>query len=236
VPGDVLELFSQHPSHGPQVKLLETAHGSYIAGRRARVIAARLAEVVPAHASVLDVGCGDGEIAWLLNQLRPDLKLTGVDVLVREQTRVPVTHFDGRTLPFADDSFDVLTFVDVLHHCDRPVELLAEARRVARQAIVIKDHSMQGVLAEQTLRLMDGVGNRRYGVALPYNYLRPEQWSHAFNELGLSVEQQIDRLGLYPWPLSLAFDRRLHFLTRLGVPAKANVREAQELLVGAGIS
>ena len=185
------------------MKLLETAHGSYIAGRRARVIAARLAEVVPAHASVLDVGCGDGEIAWLLNQLRPDLRLTGVDVL---------------------------------HHCERPVELLAEARRVARQAIVIKDHSMQGVLAERTLRFMDGVGNRRYGVALPYNYLRPKDWSQAFNELGLTVEQQIDRLGLYPWPLSLAFDRRLHFLARLGVPAKANVREAQELLAGAGIS
>jgi SAM-dependent methyltransferase len=217
------------------VKLIETAHGSYVAGRRARVIAARLAEVVPAHATVLDVGCGDGEIAWLLNQRRPDLKLTGVDVLVREQTHVPVTPFDGRTLPFADDSFDVLTFIDVLHHCERPVELLAEARRVARQAIVIKDHSLQGVGAERTLRFMDGVGNRRYGVALPYNYLRPEQWSRAFDELGLCVEHRIERLGLYPWPLSLAFDRRLHFLARLGVPTKEHVREAQELLVGAGI-
>jgi SAM-dependent methyltransferase len=217
------------------MKLIEAAHGSYVAGRRARVIAARLAEVVPAHATVLDVGCGDGEIAWLLNQRRPDLKLTGVDVLVREQTHVPVTPFDGRTLPFADDSFDVLTFIDVLHHCERPIELLAEARRVARQAIVIKDHSLEGVLAERTLKFMDGVGNRRYGVALPYNYLRPDQWAAAFDELGLALEQRIDRLGLYPWPLSLAFDRRLHFLARLSVPTKASVREAQELLVGAGI-
>lgn len=217
------------------MKLLETAHGSYVAGRRARVIAARLAEVVPAHASVLDVGCGDGEIAWLLNQRRPDLRVTGVDVLVREHTRIPVTHFDGGALPFPDDSFDVVTFVDVLHHCDQPVELLAEARRVARQAIVIKDHSLQGVAAEYTLRFMDGVGNRRYGVALPYNYLRPEEWAKAFENLGLGVQQHIDRLGLYPWPFSMAFDRLLHFMVQLSVPAKANVRDAQELLEGAGI-
>jgi SAM-dependent methyltransferase len=234
--GDVFELLPKHPADGAKVKLIETVHGSYVAGRRARVIAACLAEVVPAHATVLDVGCGDGEIAWLLNQLRPDLKLTGVDVLVREQTRVPVTPFDGRTLPLADDSFDVLTFVDVLHHCECPLGLLAEARRVARQAIVIKDHSLQGALAERTLRFMDGVGNRRYGVALPYNYLRPDEWTAAFDELGLTVDRRIDRLGLYPWPLSLAFDRRLHFLARLAVPAKAAVREAHELLLGARIS
>ncbi len=217
------------------MKLLETAHGSYIAGRRARVIVERLAEVVPPHATVLDVGCGDGEIAWLLNRRRPDLQITGVDVLVREATRVPVQQFNGRTLPFVDDSFDVLTFVDVLHHCDRPLELLCEARRVARHAIIIKDHSLQGVVAEQTLRFMDGIGNRRYGVALPYNYLRPGEWAKAFDDLGLTVEQKFDRLSLYPWPLSLAFDRRLHFLARLGVPAKPNFREAQELLEAAGI-
>ena len=218
------------------MKLIETAHGSYVAGRRARLLAERLAEVVPAHATVLDVGCGDGEIAWLLNQRRPDLQVTGVDVLVRETTRVSVTHFDGAALPFPDDSFEVVTFVDVLHHCERPLELLAEARRVARQAIVIKDHALQGIAAERTLRFMDGVGNRRYGVALPYNYLRPDQWTKAFDELGLTVQRHIDRLGLYPWPFSLAFDRRLHFLVRLGVPTKANVRDAQEVLEGAGIS
>jgi SAM-dependent methyltransferase len=179
------------------------------------VIAARLAKLVPREASVLDIGCGDGEIAWLLQERRPDVTLRGVDVLVRERTQVPVEKFDGRTLPFADGSFDAVTFVDVLHHCERPVALLAEARRVARRAIVIKDHMLRGFGAQRTLRFMDGVGNRRYGVVLPYNYLRPGEWADAFASLELTVEQMDERLGLYPWPFSLAFDRRLHFMARL---------------------
>ena len=215
--------------------LIEKAHGSYVAGRRARMIAARLAEVTPMHASVLDVGCGDGEIAWLLGQSRPDLTLTGVDVLVRENTRVPVKAFDGRTLPFTDGSFDVVTFVDVLHHCEWPADLLREARRVARQAIIIKDHSLEGFAAERTLRFMDGVGNRRYGVALPYNYLRHDQWTAMFAELGLTVERRTERLGLYAWPFSLLFERRLHFLARLAVPPTTESAAAQELLEYAGI-
>jgi SAM-dependent methyltransferase len=191
---------------------------------------------MPQHANVLDVGCGDGEIACLLKQQRPDLSVTGVDVLVRPDTRVPVEPFDGRTLPFADDSFDVVLFVDVLHHCDWPLELLQEARRVARQSIVIKDHSLEGFAAGRTLRFMDGVGNRRHGVALPYNYWRPDQWNAAFAELGLMVELQLRQLHLYPWPLSLAFDRRLHFLARLRAPAKADASQSQDLLAAAGIS
>jgi SAM-dependent methyltransferase len=217
------------------VNFIETAHGSFVAGRRARVLAARLAEVMPLQATILDVGCGDGEIAWLLMQHRTDLKVTGVDVLVRPDTRVPVEPFDGRTFPFADDSFDVVSFVDVLHHCEQPLELLQEARRVARHSIVIKDHSLEGLAAGPTLRFMDGVGNRRYGVSLPYNYWRPDQWTAAFAELGLTVEQQFRRLRLYPCPLTLVFDRRLHFLARLRVAAKVDVSESQDLLAAAGI-
>lgn len=214
--------------------LLETAHGAYVAGRRARVIAARLADFVPVDADVLDVGCGDGVIAWLLAERRPDVCVTGVDVLVREDARVPVEPFDGHTLPFADDAFDVVQFIDVLHHCERPLELLAEARRVARTAVIIKDHALQGVLAERTLRLMDEVGNRRHGVALPYNYLRPEEWMRAFERTGLTVEQHVDRLGLYPWPLGAVFDRRLHFMMRLAVDKRPRVDRECELVEAVG--
>ncbi len=211
------------------MKLIERIHGRHIALRRARVLADHLAAMMPANASVLDVGCGDGEIAYLLGERRPDLQLFGVDVLVRPESRVPVAPFDGRTLPCDDQSYDVVSFVDVLHHCERPMGLLAEARRVARRAIVIKDHSLRGFAAGRTLRFMDGVGNRRHGVALPFNYWRNDEWARAFAELGLTVQQCIEQLGLYPWPLSLAFDRRLHFLAVL-MPTRvtggsANVRQ-----------
>lgn len=48
---------------------------------------------------------------------------------------------------------------------------LKEAARVARHCIVIKDHTVTGVLARPTLRLMDLVGNAPHDVVLTYNYL-----------------------------------------------------------------
>jgi SAM-dependent methyltransferase len=220
------------------VNLIEYAHGAFVASRRARAIADHLARVIPPHASVLDVGCGDGQLAALLLERRPDLTIAGVDVLVRDDTYIPVERFDGRRLPAGDGAYDVVMFVDVLHHCDNQLELLAEARRVARRAVVIKDHVLRGFAARQTLRFMDGVGNRRYGVSLPFNYWRAEQWSQAFASLDLAVEQQIDHLGLYPWPMSSFFDRKLHFLAVLqaeSVPCQTRVEsDADRRPVGSG--
>ena len=197
------------------MKWIETVHDRRVASRRARILSQHLAETMPSDATVLDVGCGDGEIAHQLSESRGDLTVTGVDVLVRDETLVPVTQFDGRELPFADSSFDVITFVDVLHHCDWPLDLLREACRVSRRWIVIKDHTLQGIAAQSTLRFMDWVGNHRHGVALPYNYWRWAQWRHAFQQLDLRLDLCRPSLGLYWWPFSCVFDRQLHFLARV---------------------
>ena len=42
---------------------------------------------------------------------------------------------------------------------------------MAKHGLVIKDHTVTGLLARPTLRLMDVVGNAPHGVALTYNYL-----------------------------------------------------------------
>ncbi len=152
------------------MNLIDRVHSDYIFGRRVGVLTRHLAELMPKDAKTLDVGCGDGTIAHLLMQSRPDLTISGIDVLVRPQTHIPVVQFDGRHIPYEDDSFDAVMFVDVLHHTEDPLVLLREAARVARSAIVIKDHTMNGWLAEPTLRLMDYVGNAQHGVVLPYNY------------------------------------------------------------------
>src|SRR5262245_22784366 len=99
---------------------------------------------------------------------RPDISIRVIDVLVRPNTQIPVDRFNGKHLPHADKSFDVVCFVDVLHHTNDPATLLREARRVARKLVVLKDHTMDGIFAYHTLRFMDWVGNAHHGVALPY--------------------------------------------------------------------
>jgi SAM-dependent methyltransferase len=178
-------------------------------------LAAHISRFIPPQSHVLDVGCGDGELAYCIKQTRPEIAVDGLDVLVRPSTKISVRQFDGCTLPFPNQSIDVVLLVDVLHHTRDPNVLLREASRVARNAIVLKDHCLAGFLAAPTLRLMDWVGNASYGISLPYNYWTEQQWRDSFRRLGLAVDQWHVSLRLYPWPASYVFDRSLHFIARL---------------------
>lgn len=202
------------------MSLLESIHESWVARRRVRILGETLAELIPAGARVLDVGCGDGRVSAAVQRSRPALDVRGIDVLVRPDAAIPVRPFDGERLPFEDRSFDAVMFVDVLHHAKAPLGLLREAARVTREVVVLKDHSLNGILAGATLRFMDRTGNRRHGVALTYNYWREDQWLSAFDEAGLAIEVRRSRLGLYRWPASLLFERGLHFIARLSVGSK----------------
>jgi SAM-dependent methyltransferase len=204
------------------MSLLERIHGGYAYGRRVEQLSRHLADVLPHAASVLDVGCGDGLVAQLVNQKRPDLLFTGIDVLVRPQTHIPVKQFDGSIVPYEDATFDAVMFVDVLHHTEDPLVLLREAARVSRSCIVLKDHTANGILANETLRFMDSVGNARHGVVLPYNYWTLQQWHQAFEALDLSVSSWKKDLALYPVPANWIFGRSLHFVARLGVKTQSS--------------
>jgi SAM-dependent methyltransferase len=192
-------------------------HQALVFGRRTRVLAERLSALLPPGASVLDVGCGDGTIASLILLHRPDISIRGIDVLIRPETKIPVDPFDGEHLPYGDKTFDVVSFIDVLHHTNDPTVLLKEAKRVARTTVALKDHTMDGILAYQTLRFMDWVGNASHGIALPYNYWPESRWRLTFDAIGLRIAQWQPQLGLYPFPASLIFERGLHFVAALGV-------------------
>ena len=196
-------------------RLHQHVHGKVVFDRRIEVLARTLADFIPANARVLDIGCGSGMLARRIMALRPDISIEGIDVLVRPGTEIPVTEFDGDHIPWPDGHFDIALFVDVLHHTEAPARLLAEANRVSKGGIVIKDHFREGLLADATLRLMDWVGNAQHGVVLPYNYLSDPEWRGIWSKLGLKVERLTDKLGLYPAPFSWLFDRRLHFVARL---------------------
>lgn len=194
---------------------MQKLHNKYIHQRRVRMLSKHLAELIPRNAELLDVGCGDGLLANLIIQERKDINVKGVDILLREKSFFPIDKFDGEHLPYADNRFDVIMFVDVLHHTADPNILLAEAKRVARKHIIIKDHTKMGFLSGATLRFMDYVGNAAYGVNLPYNYWSKEQWHDAWGKLGLVIDYYEHRLKLYPKPADFIFGRHLHFIARL---------------------
>jgi SAM-dependent methyltransferase len=99
----------------------------------------------------LDVGCGTGVLAERL--ARQGLAMTGVDpsagmldVLRQKGPSVTAVQGSGTALPFADDSFDLVMCVAVLHHVADAAavqETLGEMVRVARPTgrVVVWDHN-----------------------------------------------------------------------------------------------
>jgi SAM-dependent methyltransferase len=130
--------------------------------------------------------------------------------------------YDGSSFPFDDDSFDVVIFMDVLHHTDHALDLLQEANRVCKQFIIVKDHLCDSTFASHTLAFMDWIGNRSHGVALPYNYWSSGQWRQVWQELGTSPDITVSDIGLYPWFAKPLFENGLHFIARL--PVTSNQR------------
>lgn len=193
------------------MSVVGVVHNNLVFGRRTRVLAHHLAKLIPPGSRVLDVGCGNGLIDRMIMD-KTGASIEGIDTLIRPETHINVGAFDGRIMPYADRSFDIVMFVDVLHHTDDPKVLLAEAARVGH-SVLIKDHLREGFLANQTLRVMDWVGNAHHGVVLPYNYLSKDEWNETFQQVGLQTVQIETSLDLYPFPFSWIFGRRLHFVT-----------------------
>jgi SAM-dependent methyltransferase len=114
--------------------------------------------------TVLDVGCGHAHVTRALQDEFPHISFTGVDVKVRDNPAIPVIGYDGKTLPFADKSFDAVMTIDVLHHTDDPVATLKECARVARRFILVKDHIADSWYDDLRLRFLDWFGNRPFGI------------------------------------------------------------------------
>jgi len=92
-----------------------------------------LERVIPAGARILELGGGTGQQARMLAERGFDIVSVDVEGSVYREHRVfPVLDYDGRRLPFADESFDVVLSSNVLEHVKDLAALLAEQARVLR--------------------------------------------------------------------------------------------------------
>ena len=165
--------------------------------------------------TLLDFGCGTGQITFNISCARSNLKVTGLDTLIRSNTFIKVVQYDGNVIPFKASNFDALLAIDVIHHTENPRMIFEDIVRVSNKYIIIKDHIANSILDRLILKFMDYVGNRAYGVSLPYNYLSQDQWNNLFKDNNLEIIKIIYTLNLYPNLFDWIFGKKLHFLAIL---------------------
>jgi ubiquinone/menaquinone biosynthesis C-methylase UbiE len=100
---------------------------------RTRALLAILNKWMPGHAlRVLDVGCGAGNMIHHLSRYG---KVVGID---NNPVPLRIAHergYDARLahaedMPFDDESFELVTALDVIEHCDDDMQILRECFRV----------------------------------------------------------------------------------------------------------
>jgi len=173
----------------------------------------------PSHRTVLDVGGGTGIVAQAISALLPVDRVVSVDVADRYLKGLDVESqiFDGKTLPFADGSFDCAVMCNVLHHVPKAARtaLLMECSRVAGSGtIYIKDHLAETTLDHLRLTGLDLIGNLPFGGMVAATYLSRRQWLEIADQAGFSItawESDAYRTGL----MQYLFPNRLEVLMKL---------------------
>ena len=101
---------------------------------------------------ILDWGCGTAIVGKTFQDFF-QAELFGVDVQDVRTVKIPFKITDGKSLSFPENSFDVVLINYVLHHSEDPVSVLKEAKRVARDKIVIYEDLPEDILSKLICQL-----------------------------------------------------------------------------------
>lgn len=102
-------------------------------GRSSRLITA-IAEKINLHekGSILDVGCGNGNLLRAFSTIRPEWKLSGLELDGRYRSTVEAMCGQGvlntGKLEDLNGKFDLITAIHVLEHLNEPVTFLKQAK------------------------------------------------------------------------------------------------------------
>lgn len=91
---------------------------------------------------LLDLGCGDGATEFYLSSIFSSFSVTGIDISsesirIAKDRKLPKCNFllfDGSTIPFHENSFDIVFIAGVFHHVPPELRqnLMGEAARVLK--------------------------------------------------------------------------------------------------------
>ena len=143
-------------------------------------------DFIKKDSKILDLGCGSGIVGKTFQEFF-QADLFGVDIKDRRLNNIPFGLIDGKNLPFPEKSFDVVLINYVLHHSRDPIALLKEAKRVAKDKIIIFEDLFEGFLPKLICKIHGGSFNKFFGNPTKTSFKSEEEWKKIFKGLGLNI-------------------------------------------------
>jgi len=167
--------------------------------------------VISDKAKILDACAGTGDLAKFIKKLKPDAQITGVDfsekMLEKARKKVSGVEFvqaDCTRLPFADESFDIVTMGFGLRNIEDYEKALDETRRVLKKGgqFLHLDFGRKNIFSKIFDIIVPPLVQIFYGKNLPYEYLLqskkgfppPHELIKIFAKHGLHIKTRRDFL------------------------------------------
>ena len=164
-------------------------------------MALEVGQMIPAGASILDIGCGNGYIAHHLSALR-NANVTGIDLQHETEAQIKYRQYDGVSFPVEKESVDAALLCYVLHHTQDLQTVLSELRRVLRRGgmAIIYEDIPDSAWDRMLCSIHDLKWRKRTG---PCTFRTRTEWQRVFNLYGFEVvtERSLSRWRNLAYPV-----------------------------------
>ncbi len=153
--------------------------------QRAKTKKKLFGKFISSNSKIIDIGTGSGQYSLTLKNAGHTI--TSVDIKDRTNTKfiTPIL-YDGKKLPFENNSFDVSLLITVLHHCPEPDIVFKEALRVSKKRLIILEDVYRSHLMKYLTWGMDRLVNLEF-FGHPHTNKSEEEWEALFKANGLTI-------------------------------------------------
>jgi SAM-dependent methyltransferase len=166
--------------------------GDLQVGETAKV---ELSEYLKKGQKVLDIGCGSGVAGKAISD-KFGVKVTGVDVQKSLKVEIPFFLIDGKSLPFANKSFDHVLIFYVFHHTESTSEIIEEAKRVSENYIFVLEDTPLNSFQRFICSLHGHAFGYLYDLKDRFGFRSKDEWVKFFVKHGLKIEK-IKTIGYF---------------------------------------